>query len=120
MADGSERNRQQYRFDGDWKTFKASIVSRVMPRATGGGRLLLADGRVVEFNTVPLPDGRVLYSEPDVTDSYNIERALVERNEALQAADRLQTEFIDHASYELRPPTNTTSEERHVGNECVR
>src|SRR3546814_18633592 len=94
MADGSERNRQQYRFDGDWKTFKASIVSRVMQRATGGGRLLLADGRVVEFNTVPLPDGSVLYSESDVTARYHIQRALVQRNEALQEADLLKTEFL--------------------------
>jgi signal transduction histidine kinase len=39
-----------------------------------------------------------------VTDAKHAERALVERNEALIAADRLKTQFIGHISYELRTP----------------
>ena len=33
-----------------------------------------------------------------------VERALVERNEALEAADSLKNAFIQHVSYELRSP----------------
>ena len=40
----------------------------------------------------------------DVTDTKRVERALIERNEALEAADRLKTAFISHVSYELRTP----------------
>jgi signal transduction histidine kinase len=40
----------------------------------------------------------------DVTDSVKVERALVERNEALIAADQLKNTFIHHVSYELRSP----------------
>ena len=40
----------------------------------------------------------------DVTDSKKAERALIERDEALEAADRLKTAFISHVSYELRTP----------------
>jgi signal transduction histidine kinase len=40
----------------------------------------------------------------DVSDTVNVERALVERNEALIAADGIKIEFVHHVSYELRSP----------------
>jgi signal transduction histidine kinase len=40
----------------------------------------------------------------DVTDSVNVERALVERADALQDADRIKSQFVQHVSYELRTP----------------
>ena len=40
----------------------------------------------------------------DMTDSVNVERALKEKNDALQKADKLKNDFVQHVSYELRSP----------------
>jgi signal transduction histidine kinase len=53
---------------------------------------------------VPLPDGATLVTFHDVTDSVNVERALRERNEALEEADKIKIDFVHHVSYELRSP----------------
>src|SRR5262249_2486511 len=62
------------------------------------------DGSVVDCSTVPLPDGATLITFNDVTDTVNVERALRERNEALEDADRIKIDFVHHVSYELRTP----------------
>jgi len=59
---------------------------------------------VVDCRTVPLPDGATLVTFHDVTDSVNVERALRERNEALEDADKIKIDFVHHVSYELRSP----------------
>ena len=59
---------------------------------------------MVDLVTVPLPDGATLVTFLDVTDTVNVERALRERNEALEAADALKVDFVHHVSYELRSP----------------
>ena len=62
------------------------------------------DGNVVDCATMPLPDGATLVTFQDVTDTVNVERALRERNEALETADKLKIDFVHHVSYELRSP----------------
>jgi signal transduction histidine kinase len=66
-----------------------------------------ADGRVLDCAAVPLPDGGTLVTFRDVSDSVRVERALIERNEALEAADSLKSAFVGHVSYELRSPLTT-------------
>ena len=68
------------------------------------GRIEKRDGSVADCATVPLPDGATLVTFQDVTDSVNVERALRERNEALEDADKIKIDFVHHVSYELRSP----------------
>jgi len=86
-----------------WQALR-DVITAIDSRETIPGRLERRDGSVVDCTTVPLPDGATLVTFHDVTDSVNVERALRERNEALEDADKIKIDFVHHVSYELRSP----------------
>jgi signal transduction histidine kinase len=90
--------------DQSWPAIREGLVRHIMARASSSGRLERTDNRVVDWRCVPLPDGAMLIVYYDVTDSTLLERSLRERNEALEAADKLKTQFLANVSYELRSP----------------
>jgi signal transduction histidine kinase len=88
----------------EWERIKEAVTAIMAERHANERQFDRADGSVVSSAVLPLPDGGTLLTYVDVSDSKKAERALIERAEALEAADRLKTAFISHVSYELRTP----------------
>ncbi len=90
--------------DSPWPGFVASVTGFDEERHDRRGQTELANGTVLRYAVIHLPNGQVMMTFVDVTDRVNIERALKEKNEALQKADQLKNDFVQHVSYELRSP----------------
>ncbi|ESY46430.1 sensor histidine kinase [Mesorhizobium sp. RSR380A] len=90
--------------DSPWGGFVAAITGFDDERRDRHGQTELKNGTVLSYAVIPLPNGQVMMTFVDVTDSVNVERALKDKNEALQKSDQLKNEFVQHVSYELRSP----------------
>ena len=86
-----------------WQTLREAITA-IDNRIAVTLKLERKDGSVLDCMTMPLPDGATMLTFQDITDTENVERALRERNEALETADQMKVDFVHHVSYELRSP----------------
>jgi signal transduction histidine kinase len=89
-----------------WRTIREAIT-RIENRVEVPLKLERKDGSVLDCMTMPLPDGATMLTFQDISDTENVERALRERNEALETADQMKVDFVHHVSYELRSPLTT-------------
>ena len=99
-----------------WRTIRDS-VTRIENRVQVPLKLERKDGSVLDCMAMPLPDGATMLTFQDITDTENVERALRERNEALEAADQMKVDFVHHVSYELRSPLTTIIGFAHLLND---
>ncbi len=102
-----EKTKDLQSYKGDWNEYKKEAAAYMLDRNPRNGCLTLTNGIVLQYVTVPLPDGAVLNSYLDITDSIKAERSLRASNMALATADRLKSEFVANVSYQLRTPLNT-------------
>jgi len=89
-----------------WQIIREAITA-IENRIDVPLKLERKDGSVLDCMLRPLPDGATMVTFQDITDTENVERALRERNEALEAAGQMKIDFVHHVSYELRAPLTT-------------
>ena len=102
-----EATREFFLDTDDWQDRKRRLVLQITEGSARNGRLDRLDQSVLDYACVPLPDGGCFVSYVDVTNTVGVQRALEERNIALEMADQVKTELIANLSYELRTPLNT-------------
>ncbi len=93
--------------DLSWGLHKDKVVSQLMSREVNNGKLKLINSKIINYTNIPLPDGAMLISYSDITDTTRVEEVLRQRAEAYADADQLKTKFISNVSYETRVPLTT-------------
>ena len=89
-----------------WERF-LSFATGEAGRSSWTSRIVLGSGRMLATRFAPLPDGSTMAVFADVTDTERIAAALGERNEALEAAERMRRAVLDQISHRLRTPLNS-------------
>ena len=107
IAELIEAGRRFWGRGDDWPDFKARMVGRITNHTGMNGKLARSDGSILEYAVTPLPDGGVMLTYMDVTDSARVEQALRDRYEALRTADQMKSDFIATVSGELVRPLDS-------------
>jgi K+-sensing histidine kinase KdpD len=94
-------------YGDDWEVFRANAISNFTDRINKTGQLTKIDDSIILFTYTPLPDGAHMHSFMDITDTYKVEQAIMEKNEMLKTSQNLRFELVSGISIELREPLNS-------------
>jgi signal transduction histidine kinase len=89
----------------EWAEIKARVTD-VSPesRRAVAREIRRSDDTTLTYLQRPLPDGSTVIAFHDVTAARQLEAALKDRTDALAAAERVKTRFVENVSYHLRTP----------------
>ena len=87
-----------------WADLVERITAFSEQREATSGQVRLKGDRTLSWSAQPLPSGQTMLTFVDVSDSVRVAEALQARTEAVEAADRMKSDFLGHVSYALRSP----------------
>lgn len=90
----------------EWAEIQPVLSAYGLERTDSKELIQRADGIYIEVSQVALPDGGVMMTYRNVTDTMRVERALREKATALEEAEKLKMDFLANVSYQLRTPLN--------------
>lgn len=89
-----------------WEEFAGIVTDFADDRVNLTGRARIEE-KTLSWMVVPLPNGQTMITFVDMSAAEQVERALRDRNEALEQTAELRNRFIKHVSHELRAPLTT-------------
>ncbi len=89
-----------------WPEIRDFILALALNREEISREIERIDNVTLDCAATPLPDGGALVTFTDITDRALAEKALKEKNAALQTAEQLKVDFLANVSYQLRTPLN--------------
>ena len=89
-----------------WEEFAGIVTDFAEDRVNLTGRTQIED-KTLSWMVVPLPNGQTMITFVDMSAAEQVERALRDRNDALEQTAELRNRFIKHVSHELRAPLTT-------------
>lgn len=92
--------------DAKWPEMRDFILALALNREEISREIERVDQVTLHCSATPLPDGGALVTFTDITDRALAEKALKEKNAALQTAEQLKVDFLANVSYQLRTPLN--------------
>jgi len=107
LSEMLDKMKSELDYGDDWEVFRANAVSNFTDRINKTGKLTKKDNSIILFTYTPLPDGAHMHSFMDITDTYTVEQAIMEKNEMLKTSQTLRFELISGISIELREPLNS-------------
>jgi PAS domain S-box-containing protein len=97
---------QEFFDDDAWDEMRNFIMALALNREQMSREIYRNNNTALDCAATPLPDGGALVTFTDVTDRALAEKALKEKNAALQTAEQLKVDFLANVSYQLRTPLN--------------